>query len=121
MEYVLIPKPLTVLLCEAQGCTAVIKVRTVRWKDYLGLSKSRPRIITRDLRRERGRQWNQRRRCDKGSRAQNLGPKVKEYMSVLKKLERQGHAFFPRASRRNIALSTQFRLTASRTISYVLL
>lgn len=120
MEYVLIPKPLTVSLCKAQGCAAVIKVRTVRWEDYLGLSKSRPRIITRDLKRERGRQWNQR-RCDKGSRAQNVGPKVKEYMSILKKLQRQGRAFFPRASRRNIALSAQFRLTASRTISYVLL
>lgn len=112
---------MTVLLCKAQGRAGVIKVRTLRRKDYLGLSKSRPRIITRDLRRERGRQWNQKRRCDKGSRGQNVGLKVKEYMSILKKMERQAHGFFPRASRRNIALSTRFRLTTSRTIRFVLL
>ena len=112
---------MTRLLCKAQGRADVIKVRTLRRKDYLGLSKSRPRIITRGLGRERGRQWNQKRRSDKGSRGQNVGPKVKEYVSILKKLERQGHVFFPRASRRNIALSTGFRLTTSRTIRFVLL
>lgn len=69
-EYVLTSEPLTVTL-QSTGRADVIKVRTLRRKDYLGLSTSRPRIITRDLEGKEAGQWNQKRRSDKGSRGQN--------------------------------------------------